>query len=114
VTRNLNRLREQLVFLEVADARQVGMNAGKYLAAARSVRYIVERELGILGMQAFVNAALPTLQTTAENIYFESHRRFADLDGSGNAIRAQAMADSLIGTAARVAGRFVAARARTL
>lgn len=106
MSRKMTQLREQIVFLEVADARHVGMNAAKYLAAARSVREIIERELGILGMQAFVNTSLPTLQTTAENIYFDSHRRFADLDGSGNAGRAQAMADSLIGHLGRANKRL--------
>ncbi len=92
----MTRLRDQIVFLEVLEARHVGMNAGNYLAAARSAREIIEHELGGLAMQAFVSAALPSLQTTAENIYFDTNRRFADLDGSGNAGRAQAIADKLI------------------
>ncbi len=92
----MTRLRDQIVFLEVLEARHVGMNAANYLAVARSVREIIQRELGELTMQAFVSAVLPTLQTTAENIYFDTNRRFADLDGSGNASRAQAITDSLM------------------
>lgn len=92
----MTRLRDQIVFLEVAEARHVAMNAGRYQVAARAVREIIERELGGLAMQAFVSATTPTLQTTAENIYFNSHRRFADLDGSGDAGRAQAIADRML------------------
>lgn len=94
--RDLAKLRDQIVFLEVIDAHHVGMNAKKYLLAARSVRTIVERELGGLEMGAFASAELATLQTTAENIFFDSHRCFADLDGSGHAVTAQELADTLI------------------
>jgi hypothetical protein len=96
VTRYLTQLRDQIVFLEVVDSRHVRMNAAKYLSAARLAREIIERDLGSLGMQAFVFEMLPTLQTTAENVYFDSHRCFADLDGSANAARAQRLADQLI------------------
>ncbi len=92
----MKQLRDHIVFLEVVDARHVRMDAEGYLLAARAVRLIVRRELGILTMQAFVSDKLPTLQTTAENIHFDSHGRFADLDGSGQAHRAQAIADSLM------------------
>ena len=94
--RHLNQLRDQIVFLEVVDSRHLRMNADKYLEAARLAREIIERDLGTLAMQAFVFDMLPTLQTTAENIYFDNHRRFADLDGSHNAARAQRLADQLI------------------
>jgi hypothetical protein len=47
-------------------------------------------------MSAFAIAELPALQTTAENIFFDSHRCFADLDGSGHAVTAQEVADTLI------------------
>ena len=96
MTHNLKQLRDHIVLLEVIDARHVRMDAAGYLLAARAARQIVRRELGILTMQAFVSEALPTLQTTAENIHFDSHRRFADLDGSGQAECAQATADSLM------------------
>ena len=92
----MKRLRDHIVFLEVVDARHVRMDAAGYLLAARAARLIVRRELGALTMQAFVSDTLPTLQTTAENIHFESHGRFADLDGSGQAQHAQAMADHLM------------------
>jgi len=96
VTRYLTQLRDQIVFLEVVDSRHVRMNATKYLEAARLAREIIERDLGSLAMHAFVFDMLPTLQTTAENIYFDNHRRFADLDGSAHAARAQRLADQLI------------------
>ena len=94
--RDQSRLRDQIVFLEVADNHHIGMNAKLYRAAARSVREIMVRELGGLRMEEFAIADLPTLQTTAENIYFESHGRFADLDGSGRADTAHALARQLI------------------
>jgi len=96
VTRYLTQLRDQIVFLEVVDSRHVRMNATKYLEAARLAREIIERDLGSLAMHAFVFDMLPTLQTTAENIYFDNHRRFADLDGTARAARAQRLADQLI------------------
>ncbi len=93
---DMTRLRDQIVWLEMTDARQVRMDAARYLAAARLARQIVERELGGLAMRAFVSATLPTLQTVAENTYFDNHRCFADLDGGGAARRAQAVADRLL------------------
>jgi hypothetical protein len=99
---NRPRLQRQIVYLESADLRHLGMDAKRYLATARSVRATVERELGSLSMSEFVFSDLPTLQTTAENIYFDSHRCFADLDGSGRADIARHLADQLI---ARVRSR---------
>jgi hypothetical protein len=96
VALNKSRLCDQIVFLEVAEARGAKMDARRYLAAARAVRQTVARELGTLPMEAFVGGVLPSLQTTAENIFFEGHRRFADLDGSGHARRAQALSDRLM------------------
>ena len=93
---DITRLRDQIVFLEMVDACHLRMNAARYLASARLARQIVERELGGLAMQAFVSSVLPSLQTTAENTHFDSHRCFADLDGSGAARRAQAMVDRLL------------------
>ena len=94
--RDMNRLLDEIVFLEVVDAKHAVMNAGKYLMTARSVREIVERELSALPMADFVTTVLPTLQTTAENIFFERNRHFADLDGSGCAQAARVTADQLI------------------
>lgn len=89
-------LRAQIYFLESAEARQIDMDARRYLLAARAARAIVERELGTLAMKAFRFPELPTLQATAENIYFETYGYFADLDGSGDADHAQALATELI------------------
>ncbi|HSI55948.1 MAG TPA: hypothetical protein VLA16_00230 [Ideonella sp.] len=94
--RDMSQLLDQIVFLEEIDAQHVGMHAGRYLAAARSVRRIVERQLGRLSMRDFVTETLPALQTTAENIFFDGHGHFADLDGSGAAMRARAGANDLI------------------
>ncbi|MBX3622218.1 MAG: hypothetical protein KF891_19805 [Rhizobacter sp.] len=95
------RLREQIFFLELADAQQVGMDARQYFLAASTAREIIERELGALAMKDFNFPHVPTLQTTAENIYFETYGYFADLDGSGHAATAQHLADALIARARR-------------
>jgi hypothetical protein len=98
------RLREDIVLLEVVDARRVGMDAAGYQAAARAVRQTIERELGNLPMQAFISDVLPSLEDTAQNIFFDGRRRFADLDGSGCARHAQKTADQLLRRVGR-AGR---------
>ena len=87
------RISNQIVCLEVADGQHAAMNAGAYLRAARELREAIRREFGELPMRAFVIRALPSLQTTAENVFFDHHRRFADLDGSGGAGLAQALTD---------------------
>jgi hypothetical protein len=94
--RNKSRLRDQIVFLEACDARQVPMDARAYRAKAGAARRIVERELGGLSMHDFQFPDLPALQTTAENVYFDGRRCFADVDGSGRALVALATADALI------------------
>ena len=90
------RISNQIVCLEVTDGRHVAMNAGAYLRAARGLREAIRRELGELPMRAFFIRALPSVQTTAENVFFDHHRRFADLDGSGRAGRAQALTDGVL------------------
>jgi hypothetical protein len=90
------RIRHQIVCLEVTDAQHVAMDAGAYLLAARGLREAVRRELSELPMDAFVIRALPALQTTAENVFFDHHRRFADLDDSGGAGLAQALTDEML------------------
>ena len=90
------RLSNQIACLEVTDCRQIAMDAVAYLHAAREVRETIRRELSTLPMGAFVLPALPSVQTTAENVFFDNHRRFADLDGSGGALHAQALTDWLL------------------
>lgn len=90
------RFSNQIVCLEVTDGRHVVMDAGAYRRAACELRETIRRELGELPMRAFLIRALPSLQTTAENVYFDHHRRFADLDGSGGAGLAQALTDAML------------------
>ena len=90
------RITHQIVCLEVADAWHVAIDAGAYLQAARALREALQGELGHLPMRAFLVHALPSLQTTAENVFFEHHRCFADLDDSGCAGLAQALSDRLL------------------
>lgn len=94
--RKMTRLLDEIVFLEMADAHPDEMNAMRYFAAARSARELVERDLGGLPMEDFVTPMLPSLQTTAENIFFDAHGCFADLDGSGAAQQAQALSAALM------------------
>jgi hypothetical protein len=90
------RIANQILCLEVSDSRHVAMDAGTYLRAARELRETIRLELGELPMGAFLIASLPSLQTSAENVYFDHHRRFADVDGSGAADLAQALTDRLL------------------
>ncbi len=90
------RLSNQIVCLEVTDSRHGAMDAGAYLRAARELRETIRREFGELPIGAFLIRALPSVQTTAENVFFDHHRRFADLDGSGGAVLAQALSDGLL------------------
>lgn len=89
-------LREHLVFIEAADSRQLPMDARAYQRAARTLRRAVERDLASLPMSAFVHDDLPALQTLAQNVFFESRGRFADLDGSGEARRAAEFAHTFL------------------
>lgn len=86
----------QIVCLEVTDGQHVAMDADAYLRAARALRETIRRELGELPLSAFLIRALPSVQTTAENVFFDNHRRFADLDGSGGAGLAQALTDRML------------------
>ena len=90
------RTSNHIVCLEVTDGRHVAMDAAAYLRAARGLRDAIRGELGKLPMHAFLSRALPALQTTAENVFFDHHRRFADLDGSGGAGRAQSLTDAML------------------
>jgi len=97
---NRNRLREQLVLVELTDARHLRIDPRRYQTAARAMRETLRDELGKLPMQAFASELLPALQTTAENNYFDRYRRFAETDGSGDAARAQRLADACLQRAA--------------
>ena len=90
------RLSNQIVRLEVTDGRYAAMDADAYLRAARELRETIRRECGELPMGAFLIRELPSVQTIAENVFFDHHRRFADLDGSGGAAVAQALTDGML------------------
>ncbi len=90
------RISNQIVCLEVTDGRHVAMDAGAYLRAARELREAIRLELGALPMRAFLIRALPSVQTTAENVFFDHHRCFADVDGSGSAGLAQTLTHRLL------------------
>ena len=90
------RMKRQIVCLEMTDSQHVAMDAGAYMRAARELREAIQREFGQLSMRDFVDDSLPSVQTTSENVFFDHHRCFADLDGSGSAAIAQALADALL------------------
>ena len=90
------RISNQIVCLEATDGRHAAMDASAYQRAARELREAIRRELGELPMRAFHIRALPSVQTTAKNVFFDHHRCFADLDRSGGAGRAQALTDGLL------------------
>ena len=90
------RLSSQIVCLEVTDGRHVAMDAAAYLRAARELRESIRLEFGALPMRAFLIRELPSVQTTAENVFFDHHRRFADLDGSGSACLAQTLTNGVL------------------
>ncbi len=92
---NKSRLRAQIVFLEVLETQRAEMHARGYQVAARALRATIESELSDVPMEAFMSPELPTLEATAQNVFFESRRRFADMEGNGHAARAQFEADRL-------------------
>ncbi len=93
---NKSRLRAQIVFLEVLETRRGEMHPRGYQAAARALRTTIERDLRDVPMEAFMSPDLPTLEATAQNVFFETRRRFADMEGTGHAALAQAQADQLL------------------
>lgn len=92
---NRARLREQLVYLECVDSHHMQPDPRGYQRAAHGLRQTVLNELRDLPMREFVCGELPVLQTIAQNVFFETRGRFADLDGSGNARRAARVASAL-------------------
>ncbi len=90
------RLSNQILCLEATDGRYAEMDAGAYLRAAGELRETIRREFGKLPIGAFLTRELPSVQTTAENVFFDHHGRFADLDGSGGAGLAQALTDGML------------------
>jgi hypothetical protein len=89
------RLREQLVYLECVDAHYLQLDARGYQRAAHALRQAVLTELSAVPMQEFVHGDLPALQTIAQNVFFETRGRFADLDGSSSTRRVAEVASAL-------------------
>jgi hypothetical protein len=93
---DLAHLREQLVYLECVDLQRMQLDPRGYQRAADALRQAVLNELSAMPMREFVHRDLPALQTIAQNVFFETRGRFADLDGSGNTRRAAELARSLL------------------
>lgn len=98
---NRARLRKQLVYLECVDLQQVHPDPRDYQRAAHALRQAVLNELAGVPMQEFVHDDLPALQTIAQNVFFETRGRFADLDGSGASQRAADAATALFNRMAK-------------
>jgi hypothetical protein len=90
------RLQEQLVYLECVDLKHVRPDPRGYQRAAHALRQAVLNELSGVPMQKFLHDDLPALQTIAQNVFFESRGRFADLDGSGSTHCAAEVASALL------------------
>lgn len=91
-----DHLRNQLVYLEYVDLQPVHLDPCGYQQAARTLRQAVLNELSGIPMQLFVHEDLPALQAIAQNVFFETRGRFADLDGSGSSHRAAEAASALL------------------
>ncbi len=109
----MTALRDQVVALELFEAHHgtadptgpvgwAALDADGYRTAARSVRSIIERHLTEVPMQRFASETVPTLQTIAENVFFDRHGRLPDAgSGPGDASRctagsAKSIADRLL------------------
>jgi hypothetical protein len=90
------RISHQIALLEVIDGRRMAIDASAYLRAALDLREVIHSQLSDLPIRAFLNHGLPSVETTAENVFFDRHRRFADVDGSGNADVAQEVTNGLV------------------
>ena len=70
--------------MDCRDLHRGKTSPAEYMSAAEVAYTLVRRDFGQLPMRAFVGR-VESLTCTAENIFFENHGYFADLDGSGNA-----------------------------
>ena len=66
-----------------------------YRCAAATARRLVWEGLRRVPIQEF-HATFDALQETAENLYFESRGRFADVDHSGTALMARTTCEGLL------------------
>lgn len=90
------RLRSHLVCLEATEARCQRPDPEGYRRSAQALRLAVQRDFSGVPMKSFMHPELRALETIAQNVFFESRGRFADLDGSGSALRARELGEALL------------------
>jgi hypothetical protein len=91
----IRQLRDLVVALDRYDRKLDAVDAAAYQAAAARALPLTHEEMGLLPMSDFAGP-VSALQNMAENIHFAAHGRFADLDGTGSADAASAVATALL------------------
>ena len=90
----IKQLRDLVVALDRYDRKLDAVDAGAYQAAAARALSLTHEEMGLLPMSDFAGP-VSALQNMAENIHFAANGRFADIDGTGSADAASAIATAL-------------------
>jgi hypothetical protein len=93
--RSRQHLQDAIVVLQLMDDGRAKCSPEAYRCAAATARRLVWEGLRRVPIQEF-HATFDALQETAENLYFESRGRFADVDHSGAALAARRACESLL------------------
>ena len=92
----IKQLRDLVVALDRADRNIEPMTPEAYRDAARAVLELTHEEMGMLPIADFAGP-VTALQSMAENLFFDLHGSFADVDGSGRAPLASSETRALLG-----------------
>lgn len=87
-------LQDAIVVLQLMDDGRARCTPEAYRCAAVSARRLIWEGLRRVPIHEF--HAFAALQETADNLYFETRGRFADVDHSGAALRARQACDGLL------------------
>jgi hypothetical protein len=88
-------LQDAIVVLQLMDDGRAPCSPEAYRCAAASARRLVWEGLRRVPIHEF-QATFDALQETADNLYFESRGRFADIGHSGAALAAQQTCNDLL------------------
>jgi hypothetical protein len=88
-------LQDAIVVLQLMDDGRSPCTPEAYRCAAASARHLVWEYLRRVPMHAFQNT-FEALESTAENLYFESHGCFADAGLTGASESARRGCDALV------------------
>lgn len=91
----IKQLRDLVVALDRYDRKLDAVDAAAYQAAAAGALALTRDQMGLLPMSDFAGP-VNALQNMAENIHFAVNGRFADIDGTGRADEASAVATALL------------------